>query len=191
MASHAADRPKGRCLNRAELADFFGVAKTTVDDWIRRGCPALEKSKGKGSSWRFSSAQVSSWLLDEARESGIRDTAAIDFDEAKRRKTAADAALAELSLKERRGELVDAEEIRQVGQEAFLLVRQGLESIPQQLAPRFAVMTDPKRIEKLLRDAISERLHALSDFDPGPEHPEELDGDAPPAGADEGQRVGQ
>lgn len=55
--------PKGKTLNRAEMAGFFGVAKTSIDEWIRRGCPVQKKANTKGKRVEFNSAEVFKWAV--------------------------------------------------------------------------------------------------------------------------------
>lgn len=47
--------------NRTQLADIFGVAKTTVDAWVSKGCPVVEKG-GKGTPSKYDTADVYRWL---------------------------------------------------------------------------------------------------------------------------------
>ena len=47
--------------NRSEIADIFGVAKTTVDTWRKRGCPILE-ANGKGVPSKYDTVEVHKWL---------------------------------------------------------------------------------------------------------------------------------
>ena len=47
-------------VNRTGLAEHFGVSLTTIDNWIRRGCP-YQKKGGRGSEWEFSIDDVDLW----------------------------------------------------------------------------------------------------------------------------------
>ena len=53
---------KGQNVSRAGLAEVFGVALTTVDSWVKKGCPVVVRGHGKGQEWKFNTAQISSWL---------------------------------------------------------------------------------------------------------------------------------
>ena len=48
--------------NRTQISDIFGVAKTTVDTWRKRGCPIIEAS-GKGRPSKYDTVEVHKWLL--------------------------------------------------------------------------------------------------------------------------------
>ena len=39
-----------RQANKAELAEWFGVSVATVDAWLRRGAPYIQKG-GPGKGW--------------------------------------------------------------------------------------------------------------------------------------------
>ncbi|MEW6520772.1 MAG: terminase small subunit [Thermodesulfobacteriota bacterium] len=49
-------------VNRKELAKLFGVAPTTVDAWVSRGCPVILKD-GKGRPSQYDTADVFKWCL--------------------------------------------------------------------------------------------------------------------------------
>jgi len=52
--------PPERTGNKADLANWFGVALTTVDQWLRRGCPYLQRGE-RGKQWKFDFLAVSKW----------------------------------------------------------------------------------------------------------------------------------
>jgi len=85
---------KGQNVSRAGLAEVFGVALTTVDSWVKKGCPVVVRGHGKGQEWKFNTAQISSWLQDEAVDratGGIPD----DLEELKLREQKAKTELTE------------------------------------------------------------------------------------------------
>lgn len=55
-------------INRAQLAETFGVSLPTVDAWIRKGCPYVQKG-GNGKPWQFRIQEVVRWREKMARES--------------------------------------------------------------------------------------------------------------------------
>jgi phage terminase Nu1 subunit (DNA packaging protein) len=52
--------PPARIVNKAGVAVFFGVSPQSVDAWIRRGLPALERGT-QGKPWRFDLLEVARW----------------------------------------------------------------------------------------------------------------------------------
>jgi hypothetical protein len=59
-------------LNRTELAQGFEVSLTTIDNWIRRGMPYLQKG-GPGKVWDFDRDAVDEW-----RSSIVGDAGEVD-----------------------------------------------------------------------------------------------------------------
>lgn len=53
--------------NRAQISDIFGVAKTTVDTWRKRGCPVIE-ANGKGKPSKYDTVAVHKWLLGSSAD---------------------------------------------------------------------------------------------------------------------------
>jgi len=51
-----------RIQGKSALAEYFEVSRTTIDAWVRRGCPYL--SGGPGKPWTFDSEDVEDWLAD-------------------------------------------------------------------------------------------------------------------------------
>ena len=66
---------RGVELSRAQLAQVFGVALTTVDAWVRRGCPVIERGR-RGVAYRFDSAAVFEWGVPVEYRKPVGPTAA-------------------------------------------------------------------------------------------------------------------
>lgn len=49
-------------VNRAELADLFGVSLPTIDSWVRKGCPVVERG-GRGREWQFHVSEIFNWRI--------------------------------------------------------------------------------------------------------------------------------
>lgn len=52
-------------VNRAELAALFEVSLPTVDSWVRKGCPVVERG-GRGREWQFHVSEISNWRIERA-----------------------------------------------------------------------------------------------------------------------------
>jgi phage terminase Nu1 subunit (DNA packaging protein) len=52
---------RGKLVTRTEMAAIAGIAKTTLDDWVRRGCPVHRPSGRKGVPAGFDTAAVLEW----------------------------------------------------------------------------------------------------------------------------------
>lgn len=97
---------KGLEVNKKDLSDTLGISLPTVGDWVSKGCPVVQHG-GNGREWIFNTADVAKWREQQIIVSTIGDSQRMDFEEAKRRKTAAEASMAELDLAVQKGELIE------------------------------------------------------------------------------------
>jgi phage terminase Nu1 subunit (DNA packaging protein) len=91
-------------------------------------------------------------------------------EEAERRRSVAEAQLAELKVLERQGEVVPIGETAATLQRAFTAVRARLLSIPTKLSP-ILIPDDPNRARTLLEAAMLEALAELEQHDDIPDEP--------------------
>lgn len=61
-----------RKANRAEVAEFFGVNLTTVDQWIRKDCPIVARGS-RGIAWEFDLLAVARWRFSGMGAAPIGD----------------------------------------------------------------------------------------------------------------------
>lgn len=69
-------KSRGRDVNRSDLAEINGVSMPTIDDWVRRGCPVVQRG-GRGRAWQFNTADVRNWREDDKQrrwERAMRDS---------------------------------------------------------------------------------------------------------------------
>jgi phage terminase Nu1 subunit (DNA packaging protein) len=98
--------------NRAELARMFGIALTTVDTWLRLGCPFDQKG-APGREWVFDTADVARWREERARaEAGGQETQ--DDAALTRRRKLAETRFAELELAKAMGEVGEIAQMERV-----------------------------------------------------------------------------
>lgn len=155
----------GRLLSRADTAHFFGVAPTTVDAWIRKGCPVVKAATGPGSGrnrWQLDSADVAEWRRKVAMEEILDDVEVLDVDKARARKMTAEAALAEYDLAERRQQTMLIEDIASVVSSEYATCRTRILAIPAKIAPRLASIPSPAEIQRLLEGELTSALAELS-----------------------------
>ena len=140
---------KGKQVTRQALADVFGVSLPTIDAWVRKGCPFVEKG-GRGQEWQFNTAQVSKWLRDrdvEEATGGIPD----DMDELKLRKQKAETELAELELAEKRGEVALIAEFERAQSMVFAAIRANIMNVPQRAVLQLLGETDERTFKEKLK----------------------------------------
>ncbi|MEM5542925.1 terminase small subunit [Sulfitobacter sp. AS92] len=155
---------RGQLLNRTEMADHLGISMPTLDDWIRRGCPVVERG-GRGKAWSFNSAEVREWRDDDIRSqaSGAVNSSIEDL---KKRKLAAETEQAELDLSRDRNELVPVEQYQRALIKAFGEVRAGMRNVvPGRAVRRLIGEADETRFKEVLLEEIDHALAALADMD--------------------------
>ena len=85
----------------------------------------------------------------------------ISLDEARQRKLAAKAELAEILLREKTNELVSLDLVRMVWEELISTSRARLLSLPAKIAPVVAVEDDANICKQLVEEAVNEALYEL------------------------------
>ncbi|TXN60427.1 terminase small subunit [Methylobacterium sp. WL6] len=75
---------RGRILNRCETAEIFGRSLPTIDNWVRLGCPFVERGE-RGREWQFNSAEVLDWRERRAVAKALGGALSGDLDPAQER----------------------------------------------------------------------------------------------------------
>ena len=149
-----------------ELAGLLGVTRQTVDRWLKQGCPYVEKAdRDRGREWQLSLPGVVEWRERRAVEQAVGDTSKLDIDEARRRKTAAEAALAELELSKLRSEVVSLSVVSEVIGDQLSACRARLLSLPTKIAPLVAPLTNIIECRDAIDAAVREALDEISGYD--------------------------
>jgi phage terminase Nu1 subunit (DNA packaging protein) len=154
---------RGQTVGKREIAQIFGVAESTVNEWVRRGCPVLDRG-GKGISWQINTAEVSEWLKKRAVEDVAGDTLA-DESELKRRKLAADTAKAELELAKVKGEVVPLKQLERALANTFAEVKTNIRNVPSRVSTTLIGETSETRIKEVVLEEIDLALEAMDEFD--------------------------
>ena len=64
--------PALRICNKAELAEFYEIHISTLDAWIRRGCPIMQRGR-HGVAWQFDLLEVAKWRFGTQEQSSEED----------------------------------------------------------------------------------------------------------------------
>jgi len=144
-----------------EAAAILGRNVTTLKAWFHQGCPVLERGS-KTRKWRISPADVIAWREAKIAQEAVGDTSTLDYDEARRREMAAKAAMLELDLAQRRGQLIEIEHIAIVVGEEYSNVRARILALPTRLAPQVMGLTSLPALRELIEDAIHDVLEELT-----------------------------
>lgn len=188
-------------VSQVELASLLGLSTAAIRAWERQGCPVESKAKRKGDPTLYSVAAVVRWREQQAALAASGDLAAMDMEEARRRKLAAEAALVEIDLARRRGEVVEVAVIAAEVGSALSACRARLLGVGASVAPRLELAPDTASRKEMIDDAINEALDEISgpafEFASGAEgDDQEGDRDTPvgadaPAAASDAERVGR
>jgi phage terminase Nu1 subunit (DNA packaging protein) len=150
-------RTAGLIVNREELAGILGCAPTTVDRYIRAGCPIIEHGT-TSQGHRVNTADVVRWLREREAAAPAGDSQS----DARRRHMAASAELKELALAEKRGQMIRVDDVATILADELANVRSRLMAMPGRLAPTVAAMSDIFACEKAMTDEVAAALSELS-----------------------------
>ena len=151
--------------NRSDLASVFGIAPTTVDAWIKAGCPYLERPTGRGKGWAFDTAAVARWreqrAAEEAAGKDVQDEAALRL-----RKLAAEAKAAELTLMRDMGEVATITEMERVWSRILAETQSRLRgSFVTRCEAQLLGETDGRAFKRTLLAEVDSALEALAEMD--------------------------
>jgi terminase small subunit / prophage DNA-packing protein len=152
-------------LNREKLSEVLGCSLRTIDDYKRQGMPG-DAPKRPGDQWRFDSAAVVEWLRDRERADALGEVARVTEDEAKRRKLAAEASLAEFELALKQGSAVAILDFESSWAAMIGAARAKFLGLGMALGPEVALIEDPSECATVIESAVKEALRELSEFSP-------------------------
>ena len=116
--------PASRRANKAEAAEFFGVSLPTINAWIARGAPVLQKGS-RGIPWVLDILALAEWRFTGG--SGVGDD---DVPQSPReRKDWYDSELKRLQYERETGLLVAADDMRTTVAEALQPITLGMETL--------------------------------------------------------------
>lgn len=151
--------------NREKLAELLGCSLRTIDEYRRQGMPG-DAPKRPGDQWKFDTASSVEWLRQRERESALGEVAKIDEHEAKRRKLAAEAAMAELELAKAEGMAVGIQDFGNAWSGMIGAARAKLLGLGAKIGPTVAITEDAAECNALIDASIGEALQELSEFEP-------------------------
>lgn len=155
--------PDSRIANKAELAQFFETSLPTIEQWVRKGCPFVQKG-ARGVSWVFDLLQVAEWKFS-GRSSGLED---FDPDELapSERKAWFDSEVKRRDLQVRDRELIESDEVERGIATAFATISQSIRTIPDNVeriaSPGADVIEVIERITDEALNVLADQLAAMA-----------------------------
>ena len=143
-------------MNKQGLAKALRVSTNSITAWIGKGCPS---SKLKDGSYQFDLPKVQAWREKTRR---VRVTGDKTLADAQLRKENALAALRELELGRKRGELVEKAKVEAAAFRVGRQVRDSLLGLPDRLAGIIAAEPSQAKIHALLTRELRQCLEALT-----------------------------
>lgn len=163
MAKKKEHIPDRRKATKAQVAEFFDVSLPTVETWIRKGCPIVERG-GKGIGYVLDLREVARWHFGSL--SGPTNNNPDHMQPADRKAWyEAEARKRDLELKA--GELVPRAAMAQAVSTAFAAVTQDLLAIPDQLERLHGVPAEvAAKVDNVLCGAIESLRGKMGEMAP-------------------------
>jgi phage terminase Nu1 subunit (DNA packaging protein) len=148
-------------VNKVQLASIIGKSESWITD-AQKGHDFPIEKRGRGRAGQlYDTAKVIEWLEKRQINHLTGNQGLIDLDEAKRRKMAAEAGLAELELMKEQGVLVEIEKIADDFGEQLSNFRAKMISIPSKCAAQVLTCDNVQEIKSILEDSINEALNEV------------------------------
>lgn len=143
-------------ISMNELAKQYGYDESTVRQWKAQGMPI-----GKDADERDTRAWIVQNVIKPLRETDTKEQ--IELERLKKLK--AEAALAELELQEKSGEVISTAYIEQVLTEYLFQVKTVMRAIPSKTYLELFAQTDAKDLRDILKQHIDSTLFQLGSME--------------------------
>jgi phage terminase Nu1 subunit (DNA packaging protein) len=156
--------PERRRANKADVSAFFGVSLPTVNEWVKKGCPVIQKGIGAGIPWIFDLLEVMLWKYGATERD---DQLTPDQMLPKDRKDWYDSELKRTELERKSGLLIPAGDAQVAIATAFSVISQHLRSMPDNLERRIGISPElAEQIERETDEYLNELANALNMLTP-------------------------
>lgn len=144
-------------LSQRQLAEAKGCALTTVQNWMRQGCP----SKKKRGRWVFSLPEIEKWLS----ERGKKAPGSLDAERARLAREQADKLEMENAIT--RGEMVYVDDSAAVLEAVIVAIRAKILSLKVKIPPNVIGCSRLVEIEDIVDRECNNILHEIAQINPG------------------------
>ena len=152
-----------RIGSKAACAEFFDVSLPTVEAWIRRGMPVVQRGS-KGLAWVIDLLDAARW-----RFAGPTDASGADPDSLspQDRKAWYEGETKRRDLQIKDSELIPAGDVERVIATAFAAISSDIRAIPDNLERQYGISGEvAESVEALLHDAMDAMADRLSQLAP-------------------------
>lgn len=152
-----------RSETAADICEQLDIAKSTLEKYVKRGCPHTKGKPGKPNLYDVT--EVAAWMQSEnltGNPGQPRKHDSPDLEAARLRKENAMARNWEIRNEELDGKLVSADEVTTLWGSIGAAVRNSLESMGEQIAHRVVGKTD-REAAVIIDEEIKRRLRVLAD----------------------------
>lgn len=139
-------------VNRTKASDIFGVALTTIDAWLRAGCPG-EQVNGK---WEIESALMFKWNLLNGEEG-------LDLTQEKAKESVLRQERLGQEIDEKKDLLVDAEWARERWIIKYSAAKAKLLALPTKMGTAVLGVDNLAQAQSIIKKHIHEALNELAD----------------------------
>lgn len=144
-----------KLVNKRTLAALLGKSERVLTEWQREGLPFVA-STGRGRANHYQVPRVIDWLV-------ARELAKQPGQEGDRQRLARlQGDMLEITLAEKRGELIPASIIEPAWAAMVINSRQSLLSMPARVAPMLASISDVDQTRELLDEQVHDALKKLA-----------------------------
>ena len=151
--------PRIEAVPLSVFAKDWGVTIRTVQNWAAAGMPTRTVDGER----RVVRSDANAWLRAKAEADATAKAEPADADEAKARKLAAEARLAELELAQREGVMVTVEDAARVMEEKLAPLRSALVTLPQRVAPQVMGCKTVGEVTGKLSAAVAEAMTSIAE----------------------------
>jgi len=144
------------------MAQILGVALTSLDSFVKEGCPVIKKA-GKGVASEYDAPSVVQWYVQRMTEKAASRADAGDLDRLKARKLEIENETKTIALLREKGEILPLRQFEQTLATVLASIRAPMLSLPQRATMRLAGETETSRIALVLREEVEAALNAGAD----------------------------
>jgi phage terminase Nu1 subunit (DNA packaging protein) len=151
-------------LTQDDFADRLGLSTRQVRNLEKSGLPTRSRGGKKLYPWGGCLA----WYISFKVQTAVTAASPADFDEAKTRKMAAEAEIAELDLAIKRQQLITQDDHRREMVTWVEPIAAALRAFPGRHATQLTDLSTPGEVEMVLQKGINEIMEQVQRLDPEP-----------------------